>query len=262
MDPQAMAAAMAIPEYGGNVAANWPKILAALDWAGINDHPTRVAAAATVLVETGRFEPIEEEGDWSYFVNEFGSYEARWHGRGYIQLSWSYNYKHYGDLLGMDLLGHPELAMDPSIGAKVLAAYFRATGVPARAAAGNWIAVREAVNGGTNGWAVFYPAVLNLAALPDTPTRYVTRLVEARAIKPSPDHSSPALAQVRAGAVVAFTPAADGRLTTPHWVHCQIVSGNRADGKDAKGLAGWFLRGDLLTTVASGAAAPRGEVAP
>ena len=33
-------------------------------------------------------------------------------GRGYVQLTWDWNYKQFGTALGIDLLGNPELAND------------------------------------------------------------------------------------------------------------------------------------------------------
>lgn len=43
-----------------------------------------------------------------------------YYGRGYIQLTLYSNYKKFGKLLGIDLVGKPELALVPEIGAKIL----------------------------------------------------------------------------------------------------------------------------------------------
>ena len=48
----------------------------------------------------------------------------KYKGRGYIQLTHDYNYKKYGDLLGVDLLNNPELAAQPDIAAKIALAYW------------------------------------------------------------------------------------------------------------------------------------------
>jgi predicted chitinase len=39
------------------------------------------------------------------------------------------NYKKYGEMIGVDLVAHPELANDPDNAAKILALYFENTGV-------------------------------------------------------------------------------------------------------------------------------------
>lgn len=43
-----------------------------------------------------------------------------YYGRGLVQLTWDYNYKKMGDLLGIDLLNNPDLALRPDIAAKIL----------------------------------------------------------------------------------------------------------------------------------------------
>ena len=49
---------------------------------------------------------------------------AIYHGRGYIQLTHKYNYKEYGDKLGVDLVNNPELAMQGDIAAKIAVLYW------------------------------------------------------------------------------------------------------------------------------------------
>ena len=49
---------------------------------------------------------------------------AIYHGRGYIQLTHRYNYKEYGDKLGVDLVNNPELAMQGDIAAKIAVLYW------------------------------------------------------------------------------------------------------------------------------------------
>lgn len=41
-------------------------------------------------------------------------------GRGYVQLTWDYNYKKMGEWLGIDLLGKPSLALEPDVAAKII----------------------------------------------------------------------------------------------------------------------------------------------
>lgn len=61
---------------------------------------------ATAYHETDRtFGPIEEYGRGR------GKQYAPYYGRGLVQLTWDYNYKKMGELLGLDLVKKPELAL-------------------------------------------------------------------------------------------------------------------------------------------------------
>lgn len=44
----------------------------------------------------------------------------RYYGRGYVQLTWDYNYKKMGEIVGAVLLSNPDLAMQPDIAAKIM----------------------------------------------------------------------------------------------------------------------------------------------
>lgn len=44
----------------------------------------------------------------------------RYCGRGYVQLTWKNNYARMGQLLGVDLVNHPDLAMDPKIAIRIM----------------------------------------------------------------------------------------------------------------------------------------------
>ncbi len=45
---------------------------------------------------------------------------VRYAGRGYVQLTWRVNYERAGKKLGVDLVGNPDLAMDPAIAARIM----------------------------------------------------------------------------------------------------------------------------------------------
>jgi predicted chitinase len=145
-----------------NVRTNWPLIESALDRYEISSLSTRIAAIATIAVETGRFSPIRERGGPAYFTKNYegradlGNNEAgdgaKFFGRGYIQVTGRANYAEYGREIGVDLIADPDLALDPAIGAQVLALFFRAKNIPGLADAGKWESVRRRVNGGLNGW--------------------------------------------------------------------------------------------------------------
>ena len=77
-----------------------------------------------------------------------------YYGRGYVQLTWKYNYVAMGKLLDVDLVNHPDLALEPDIAAKImfegmekgiftgrkLADYFTAE-------KSDWINARRIING-------------------------------------------------------------------------------------------------------------------
>lgn len=88
--------------------------------------PAQIAyVLATVEHETNNtFKPVRE----AYWMPEWYRKRFRYYpyyGRGYVQLTWEYNYRFYGDLLGIDLLGNPDLAMNPEIACFVLVHGFR-----------------------------------------------------------------------------------------------------------------------------------------
>ncbi len=233
-----------------NVQTTWPPTLAALDWQHINDHATRIAAAATIAVETGTFLPIPEWGSGEEYEgradlgNTVPGDGPRFKGRGLIQLTGRGNYASYGTKIGVDLVNNPDLALDSQVSAKVLALYFAdhnaPNNVPALANAGNWQGVREAVNGGLNGWDRFWQCVQQLETIPDAPP--VTTLGVNAALKEQADHVCQAVADLNAGCVVRFT----GQVT-PDWAQVVVVSGTTQALRPAAGLQGWLLRADLST---------------
>jgi predicted chitinase len=68
-------------------------------------------------------------------------------------------------VLGIDLVNHPELALEPRTSARLLALFFADHTIRELADAGKWRAIRLAVNGGTNGLDHFLQLVDALEAL-------------------------------------------------------------------------------------------------
>jgi|SRR5919198_3173625 predicted chitinase len=154
-----------------NVRRYWPPLRTALAEQGLSDAPSMIAALATVATEVPDFAPVNEYGGPSYWRRyerraDLGNTNpgdgVRYHGRGFIQLTGRANYRGYGKKLGVPLEQNPNLALDPSVAARILAAYMKDHGIGGLAARGDWKGVRRAVNGGLNGWDRFNACVQKL----------------------------------------------------------------------------------------------------
>lgn len=80
-------------------------------------------ALATAWHETAfTMRPIEEYGKGK--GRKYGKPDPKtgktYYGRGYVQLTWAYNYSHAGQKLGLDLLNKPELALEADTAAKIM----------------------------------------------------------------------------------------------------------------------------------------------
>lgn len=78
---------------------------------------------ATVFHETARtMQPIAEYGKGKN--RRYGKTDPvtgfSYYGRGYVQLTWDYNYKKMSDIVGVDLYKNPDLAMQPDIAIQIL----------------------------------------------------------------------------------------------------------------------------------------------
>jgi len=84
----------------------------------IDTNPKRAYTLATVKWETAdTFEPITEYGSKKYLKSKkYWPYI----GRGYVQLTWLYNYRNFGKAIGVDLVNIPGLANDSEVAWKVL----------------------------------------------------------------------------------------------------------------------------------------------
>ncbi len=95
-------------------------------------------ALATTYHETAfTMKPIHEKGGSKYFFHMYDKDGGRpkvaaalgntrkgdgvlFHGRGYVQLTGRANYHKAGELVGSDLEGNPNLALDPAVAGKIL----------------------------------------------------------------------------------------------------------------------------------------------
>jgi predicted chitinase len=75
----------------------------------------------------------------------------RYRGRGPIQVTGRSNYQRFGKLLGIDLVGQPELAATPAVGFQIAGAFWKSNGLNELADAGDFLKITKRINGGTNG---------------------------------------------------------------------------------------------------------------
>lgn len=158
-----------------NVEKYWPMIAEALEQERIRSCETEIAVVATIATEVPNFQPINEYGDEKYFTkmyegrSDLGNTNpgdgARYHGRGFIQLTGRYNYRTYGELIGLPLEENPDLALEPEASAKILVKYFKTRGIQDQARSADWELVRKTVNGGLNGWKRFISVIEQLKSL-------------------------------------------------------------------------------------------------
>lgn len=167
----------------GNAAQYWPLIVGALQDEGIDTPEVEAAAAATIQREVGAsWKPVREgspsgQDALTYFENLYGYQTHKgqqlgnvqygdgytFRGGGWIQLTGRTNYRNYGQRIGVDLENYPSYSTDPQTAARVLAAFFKDTGVADAANARDWQRVQTLVNGGYNGYTSrFLPFVTNL----------------------------------------------------------------------------------------------------
>jgi hypothetical protein len=136
---------------------NLPFILRAMAEAGLTSRNQLIAIMSTIHVETlPRFAPVREIGGTT-------APYSPWFGRGYVQLTWESNYrKAERDLNIPGLTANPDMALEPATAARIFMWYWKgATGNnPQRSAErGDWRGVRQAVNGGLNGFDKFSASV-------------------------------------------------------------------------------------------------------
>jgi hypothetical protein len=111
---------------------------------GITDPKERAMFLAQMHLESDGFNAREEySGGHDYYGGG-----KRYKGRGYIQLTHDYNYKTYGDLIGVDLVNNPDKAADPQLAAKIALAYWDKRVDKAAARSGDVSTVTRNIQGG------------------------------------------------------------------------------------------------------------------
>jgi hypothetical protein len=142
MDRDQFFAAIRRAPFGGKMnagqTAGVTAILDEWDRRGLTDMRWLAYMLATAKHETCHtMQPIREKGGTSYLIRMYdpqgerpalarknGNTKpgdgARFCGRGYVQLTWRNNYRAMGKLLGVDLEGNPDMAMEPDTAAAIM----------------------------------------------------------------------------------------------------------------------------------------------
>lgn len=166
LNAQQIASILRVPLL--NVQSHLPAVLTALADYCMDDKAGVILAIATIGTEVPMFAPVEEHASGGAYEGRksLGNTEPgdgpRFKGRGFIQLTGRANYTHFGEKLGVDLVAQPERALDPYLGAKILALYFKERKVIDAARNGDWSKARRLVNGGDNGMPRFLGLVNSL----------------------------------------------------------------------------------------------------
>jgi putative chitinase len=90
--------------------------------AGVDDKRHLAYILATVHHETAQtFQPIEEygKGKGKPYGKQSPTTGQIYYGRGYVQITWESNYRRFKALLGIDLINHPELALNHDIALRI-----------------------------------------------------------------------------------------------------------------------------------------------
>lgn len=114
---------------------------------------------AQVAHESGGFRWLEEIADGSAYNgrrdlgNHHGeNFGTRYKGRGILQLTGFYNYRRFGEMLGVDLVNNPKTAAHAATSARVAVAYWTDRGLNALSDRSDFKGVTKAINGGYNGY--------------------------------------------------------------------------------------------------------------
>jgi peptidoglycan L-alanyl-D-glutamate endopeptidase CwlK len=161
-----------------NIQFHLPFVLKALLDSALADKSMVLMALGTIRAETGSFLPIDEfESRFNTLPGgpPFALYDNRadlgnqgppdgalFKGRGFVQLTGRANYTRFSTVIGLgdQLVQNPDLANDPDIAAKLLAAFLGAKATQIRQALQNndLAAARKLVNGGIHGLVDFEDA--------------------------------------------------------------------------------------------------------
>ncbi len=125
--------------------------------AGITTEKRVAAFLANVGVETDYLKTLEEYGGKAYWMYldrhpDGGPGEWRYHGRGYLQVTWSSNYRTLGEAIGVNLIEKPNLLSEnKKIAARGAVWYWKSRGLNAYSDRGDFKNVASIINYGSPG---------------------------------------------------------------------------------------------------------------
>jgi putative chitinase len=159
-----------------NIKSHLPNVLQSLSDDELTQRSMVLVALSTIRAESSGFAPINEfvsRFNTSPSGRQFDLYDhmkplgnqgppdgERFRGRGFIQLTGRFNYKKYGDELGLNLIDNPELANDSKIAARLLSRFMKSKELRIKQALleKDLRAVRKLINGGSHGIDAFKEA--------------------------------------------------------------------------------------------------------
>ena len=166
-----------------NIKEYYVMLVKELHKQGLFSREMLIYCLATIAVETNTYEPLRERPskfssrrtsppyDYSAYDGRMGNGigadgGARWHGRGFIQLTGKANYRAADENLSYEgaLLANPDLALQPSIATQILVNYMRSNINNIIPALNNrdFTKLRKIVNGGTMGLSKFIESFVKL----------------------------------------------------------------------------------------------------
>lgn len=187
------------------------------------------------------------------------SYTNVYYGRGYVQLTWDWNYKAMGEKLGNRLLYEPELALDPVVAYKIMSIGMRNGSFTGKGLSKyindeqcDYVNARRIINGTDRaqtiaGYAVKLEAILRASVVPATdgvpnlpqpepqpqpeaPAGAAARFTvtaDTLNVRSGPDKSNAAVGSVSKGTVVTAVAEQNGwrQITAPvaGWVNAQYL---------------------------------------
>jgi len=120
-------------------------------------YPREAAFLAQIAHETMNLTFFEEIASGKAYENrkDLGNTQpgdgVRFKGRGMLMLTGRGNYKKYGDLLGVDLIAHPDTAAHPETSARIAGLYWKLNNLNPLADTGKFDTITKRINGGFNG---------------------------------------------------------------------------------------------------------------
>ncbi|HEX2206458.1 MAG TPA: SH3 domain-containing protein [Longimicrobium sp.] len=221
---------------------------------------------ATVKHECAdRWQPIEEfsKGKGRKYGNpvtvtdpEGKTYTHVYYGRGYVQLTWDWNYRAMGEKLGIRLLYEPQLALDPVIAYRIMSLGMRNGTFTGKGLSKyindqqcDYVNARRIINGTDRaeliaGYATKLESILRASVVASTdgvpvmpppappapeagPGTRFTVTAETLNVRSGPDKSNPAVGSVTKGTVVTAVAERNGwrQITAPvaGWVSAQYL---------------------------------------